>query len=97
MSHSRTDLDESRLFIVYVDGTQRTDVAEICDDAMQLTPALCLVRTSESQSRLYHRIKRHAHPRSLFVGPLEEQPKFKGMSDGALKWVRALEGVFEKT
>lgn len=97
MSHSRTDRDESGLFIVYVDCAKRMDIAENFDVALQLAPDLSLVRTGESQSRLYHRIKRYADPETLFVGRLNEQPKFKGMAAGSLKWVRSLEDVFDET
>ena len=76
MSHSGNDRDESGLFIVYLDCARRMDFAENFDVALQLAPDLSLVRTGESRSRHYHRIKRYADPETLFVGRSSEQPKF---------------------
>jgi hypothetical protein len=33
-------------------------------------------------------VKRAAQPEVLFVGRLDGNPKFKGMTEGALKWLR---------
>ncbi len=57
-------------------------------DMVRLQPGLFLVRTTATQSRLYHAVKRAAQPEALFVGRLDGNPKFKGMTEGALKWLR---------
>lgn len=58
-------------------------------DATLLSDTAMLVRTGETQSRLYHFVKRRLSPERLFVGRLADHPKFKGMKAGALKWLRA--------
>ena len=57
-------------------------------DACRLGPGLYLIRAEQTQSELYHRIKRAVSPDSLLVGRLADDPKFKGMEAGALKWLR---------
>ena len=57
----------------------------------RLDDGLYLVRTGRSRSELYHDVKRRTRPRKLLVAPLAAAPKFKGMAEGALKWVRALD------
>lgn len=56
----------------------------------KLQPGLHLVDSELTQSRLYHAIKRKlSGDAALFVGTLEGRPKFKKVSPGALKWLRA--------
>jgi hypothetical protein len=48
-----------------------------------------MVRSERTLSRLYHAIKYQLPPdTALMVAPLAEAPKFKGMAEGALKWLR---------
>jgi hypothetical protein len=58
-------------------------------DRFELRPGLLLVDSDLSLSQLYHRIKWSlpAGP-SLLVAPVAGAPKFKGMAEGALKWLR---------
>lgn len=59
--------------------------------AFALRDGLYLVESALTQSRVYHSIKRGLPPdTALIVGTLADQPKFKGMDAGALKWVRGL-------
>ncbi len=53
-------------------------------DAIALAPGLYLVRSQETQSRLYHRVKRETGTRTLLVGLLDGHPKFAGMAPGSL-------------
>ncbi len=54
-----------------------------------LQPDLYLIETGLTRSKLYHRIKWQLPPDTpLLVAPLADDPKFKGMAEGALKWVR---------
>ncbi|WP_428407883.1 hypothetical protein [Hyphococcus sp.] len=56
----------------------------------RLADNLYLIDSSETRSRLYHRIKRYlTKDAPLLVAPLDQAPKFKGLEDGALKWTRA--------
>ena len=63
-------------------------------DARPLSDMLWLVRSDLSRSRLYHRIKDQLPAGSaLLVAPLTDEPdgwpKFKGMDEGALAWLRS--------
>ncbi|MEJ8574998.1 hypothetical protein [Microbaculum marinum] len=56
----------------------------------ELQPGLYMAESDETLSKVYHAAKRHlAADAWLFVAPLDRQPKFKGMADGALKWARS--------
>lgn len=81
------------LFIAYL-GLQQGQRArlELADPFFELRPDLYLVQTGLTRSRLYHAIKRKLPPdTALLVAELAKAPKFKGMADGALKWVRGLD------
>ncbi|MBP0482056.1 hypothetical protein [Sagittula salina] len=62
---------------------------EIGDPSHPLSDQMLMVRTQRTLSRLYHAIK-HQLPEdtALCVAPLADDPKFKGMAEGALKWLR---------
>ncbi len=83
-----TTNDEDGLYLVHVEGGRRPDAIPDTTESMTLSEGLFLVRTSATQSQLYHSVKRRTQPDALFVGRLDGIPKFKGMADGALKWVR---------
>jgi len=83
-----TTNDEDGLYLVHVEGGRRPDAIPRHDGKQTLSEGLFLVRTSATQSQLYHSVKRRTQPDALFVGRLDGIPKFKGMADGALKWVR---------
>lgn len=79
------------LYLVWHEPEAAIDDAErVAHDAFELRPGLWLIDSDLTRSRLYHRIK-WALPgdTALLVAPLEDTPKFKGLSEGALKWVRA--------
>ena len=76
-----------QLFVVFVEADKRLAIAD--DQAtIQLDECLFLIRSDQTQSQLYHAIKRKLDPSKLFVGMLADDPKFKGMTPGALKWLR---------
>lgn len=79
---------DTTLFVVHVTGAKEAPDLTSFHDAHSLNEGLFLVRTSHSQSKLYHAVKRQCAPASLFVGALGQDPKFKGMAEGALKWLR---------
>jgi len=81
--------DNIALYVVRVVGGSRPDAVPHKTESAALSDGLFLVRTSATQSQLYHAVKRRAQPDALFVARLDGAPKFKGMADGALKWVRA--------
>jgi len=77
------------LFVVFLAETPEPDAVLDSPSARMLAPGLYLVRSRQSQSQLYHQVKRRMQPQRLFVARLQGDPKFKGMEEGALKWVRA--------
>lgn len=82
------------LYLVWFDGDGVNDggLADMID-GFRLRPGLFLADSDDTQSRLYHDIKRWlGGDRALIVAPLADAPKFKGMADGALKWVRSRHG-----
>lgn len=76
------------LYVVHVEGGSRADAVPAKTESMTLSDGLFLVRTSATRSQLYHALKRRVQPDALFVARLDGVPKFKGMAEGALKWVR---------
>ncbi|OBX20560.1 hypothetical protein A9995_02290 [Erythrobacter sp. QSSC1-22B] len=63
-------------------------------DAHPLAEGLWLVRSALTRSKLYHRIKwQLPEGTALLCAPLEDEPegwpKFKGLSSGAGKWLKA--------
>jgi len=77
----------SELFLIW-HGDPKTAV-ELAEPMHALRDDLILVRSDRTLSRLYHAVK-HQLPRdtALCVAPLASAPKFKGMTAGALTWVR---------
>ncbi|HBF90497.1 MAG: hypothetical protein CME99_04300 [Hyphomonas sp.] len=82
-----TEWPRSDMFIVYYTGGKLLEAANISHMARKLDDRLFLVLSPETQSRLYHHVKRLASPDALFVGRLAALPKFKGMQAGTTKWV----------
>ena len=80
---------DDTLYIIYLRSPQQPLKLEEFEGLRQLDDGLYLLRSSQSRSKVYHVIKRAALPEGLLVAPLEDDPKFKGMQDGALKWLRA--------
>jgi hypothetical protein len=83
------DDDDAALYVVRIEGGSSQDAVPDNTESMVLSEGLFLVRTSATQSQLYHAVKRRTKPDALFVARIDGAPKFKGMADGALKWVRS--------
>ncbi|GGD18522.1 hypothetical protein GCM10011342_29000 [Aquisalinus flavus] len=79
---------EKRLYAVYIKGNSEP-VETTSPDIRQFDDRLFLVRTEQTRSQLYHAVKQRTNPETLWVAPLEEHPKFKGMAEGTLKWLRS--------
>jgi hypothetical protein len=79
------------LFVVHLDPDDDHERQMDALDAIALAPGLFLVRSDETQSGLYHRVKRETGARSLLVGRLAERPKFMGMAPGSLSALRSWE------
>ncbi|SDB06832.1 hypothetical protein [Bauldia litoralis] len=80
--------DTSKIYVVWVGEPTQSSMAEGPDVAV-LADGLFLVRTDQTQSQLYHAVKRRLAPKRLLVARADGHPKFKGMEAGALKWLRA--------
>ena len=78
-----------KTYLVLVDPEVEAQL-ELGDDVVVLDRGVYLVRTTQTQSQLYHAVKRRLHPAKLLVAPLSSLPKFKGMRSGATKLARAL-------
>jgi hypothetical protein len=76
-----------QLLVVHVGAEKPLDITGD-QTTIRLNECLFLVRSDQTQSQLYHSIKRKLDPSELFVGVLADDPKFKGMCNGALKWLR---------
>jgi len=83
---------DERLYLVWLEDAEGAvpEPGETDDPGlMPLAKGLFLVRTNQTRSELYHAVKRRTKPEKLLVAPLADAPKFKGLADGALKWVRS--------
>lgn len=81
---------QTELYLVYLRDPERSLNVSEFEGLRQLDDRLYLLQTGESRSRVYHAVKRACEPAGLLVAPLSEAPKFKGMAEGALKWLRNL-------
>ncbi|RIJ23992.1 hypothetical protein D1224_07020 [Henriciella barbarensis] len=80
---------ETQLYLIYLRGSREALNSREFAGLRQLDEGLYLLRSGASRSKVYHAIKHAALPDGLLVAPLEDAPKFMGMQDGALKWLRA--------
>ncbi|SFR04491.1 hypothetical protein [Poseidonocella sedimentorum] len=78
----------AQLFVVW-HGAPSAEIS-LGDDVHSLAEGMFMVRSERTLSRLYHAIK-HQLPAdtALIVTPTGGDPKFKGMAEGALKWLRS--------
>ena len=80
------------LYLIFFElGDAEPPTLDLHGDGHALTDGLYLSKSDLSRSELYHRIKWQLRPDTpLLVAPLADHPKFKGMTPGALKWLRNL-------
>lgn len=79
--------DTLNLFIVYCDPEYAPLTLD--EDSFTLAKGLFLVRTTLTQSQIYHRIKRILpKDTAILVVEASAAPKFKGMAAGSTKWLR---------
>lgn len=77
------------LYLLFFDPDYGSANLDLHGDGVELQEGLYLIRSELSRSRLYHGIKRQlADGSPLLVAPLSDDPKFKGMASGSLKWLR---------
>lgn len=83
------DTPDDKLYLIFLRSPEDVLRPEEFAGLRQLDDGLYLLRSSQSRSKVYHAIKRAALPEGLLVASLDDVPKFKGMQEGALKWLRA--------
>ena len=77
------------LYLVYIrEPEAEIDPSEF-HHLLKLDDGVWLVRSGLSRSKVYQSFKRAARPARLLVAPLADDPKFKGMREGALKALRS--------
>ncbi|MHA6289287.1 hypothetical protein [Maricaulis sp. CAU 1757] len=84
-------MSSPHLYAIHLTGPQTAFDLSQFDDACQLGETLFLVRSGGSRSDVYHAVKQSCTPDSLFVARVKGKPKFKGLADGALKWLRSFD------
>lgn len=77
------------LYLLFFDPVYCPENLDLCGDGVRLHAGLYLIRTELTRSKLYHRIKWQLEDGAgLLVAPLADDPKFKGMEAGSLKWLK---------
>ena len=90
---ARPLLADTLYLLVVRDPGMVPDQLDLCGDGRQFAPGVYCILSELSRSKLYHRIKwQLPEGAGLLVAPLSDAPKFKGMDDGALAWLRSLDG-----
>lgn len=82
------------LYLAYLAAEVPEDADGPWREVLPLAPGLAFVDSDQHRSAVYHGLK-DALPRdtALLVAALDEVPKFKGMSPGALAWARSRIGT----
>ena len=77
------------LYLADLDGHDVAGAAGPWRETFALKPGLLLVDSEQTRSVVYHALK-DLLPRDtpLLVAVIDEVPKFKGMTPGALVWAR---------
>jgi hypothetical protein len=83
--------DAPNLYLIYVRDPQTPLDPDTFAGMRRLDDALFLIKTTASRSKVYHSVKRACEPAALLVALLGDDPKFKGMEAGVLKWLRRLD------
>lgn len=83
------------VYLVVLDGSAEAQrVADHFDEAKALWNGVVAVESEQTQSQVYHAVKRLLkRPDRLLVARLESQPKFKGAAEGSLTWMRGQYGA----
>lgn len=85
--------ENSQLYLVWIDPTIEVPALEFEGDAKELATNLWLYRSPLSRSKAYHRIKwQLPDDTALLLAPMDDDregwPKFKGLNEGSLGWLR---------
>ena len=82
----------SLFLLVIPDPDAIPETLDLLGDGRRFAPGIYCISSDLSRSKLYHRIKwQLADDAALLVAPLDDLPKFKGMDEGALAWLRSLD------
>jgi len=82
--------DESSLFLLVIPQAESVpNGINLHGDGKRLADGLFLIESNLSRSKLYHQIKwQLPKDTALLVAPLDRNPKFMGMAEGSLSWLR---------
>ena len=85
-------MTQALYLLVVPDPDTIPDSLDLHGEGRRFAPGIYCILSDLTRSKLYHRIKwQLADDAALLVAPLEDAPKFKGMDDGALAWLRSLD------
>ena len=88
---ARPPSPDTLYLLVIRDPGMVPDQLDLLGDGRRFAPGVYCIASELSRSKLYHRIKwQLPDDTSLLVAPLADVPKFKGMDEGALAWLRSL-------
>lgn len=76
------------LHLVHVAGPSLPDAAVTRTWSDWHPGCTCSTPRYAARPQVYHALKRRPVPECLLVAPLSAAPKFKGMTTGALAWLR---------
>lgn len=89
---AQSNSTDTLYLLVIRDPGKVSDRLDLHGDGRQFAPGLYCIASELSRSKLYHRIKwQLPDGTGLLVAPLADAPKFKGMDEGALVWLRSLD------
>ena len=78
------------VFVAWVSAEPEEELVGPWREVVRPAPGLLLVDSDDTLSRVFHEIK-WALPddAALFVAPLADVPKLRGLTPGTLSWLRA--------
>ena len=77
------------VFLAWTSAAVPSDLAGPWEEIRHAAPGLLLILSTESLSRVYHELKwTLPGEASLFVVPLSDRPKLKGLRPGTQTWLR---------
>ncbi len=83
---------QTLFLLVIPDPETIPDSLDLIGEGRRFGPGIYCILSDLSRSKLYHRIKwQLADDAALLLAPLDDAPKFKGMDDVALSWLRSLD------
>ena len=77
------------VYLAWTTAPVAEDLPGPWEEVRRAAPDLLLLESGDSLSRVYHELKWSLPDGSpLFVAPLAERPKLKGLAEGTQTWLR---------